>query len=69
MHGQYEKSSFCSLTVELIISDIVFSIVATALFAYCFSDLDPLQAPHWSVRVRMTENPHCLMSELLDYSV
>ena len=30
-------------------------------FALFFSDLDPLQAPHWCVRVRMTENPVCLL--------
>lgn len=29
------------------------------------SDLDPLRAPKWSVRVRMTENPACLMDEYL----
>uniref|UniRef100_A0A3P9L0P4 Rab3 GTPase-activating protein catalytic subunit n=1 Tax=Oryzias latipes TaxID=8090 RepID=A0A3P9L0P4_ORYLA len=30
-----------------------------------YSDLDPLQAPHWSVRVRMAENPQCLLGEYL----
>ncbi|XP_053269260.1 LOW QUALITY PROTEIN: rab3 GTPase-activating protein catalytic subunit [Pleuronectes platessa] len=29
------------------------------------SDLDPLQAPHWSVRVRTAENPQCLLGDLL----
>ncbi|XP_023243587.1 rab3 GTPase-activating protein catalytic subunit-like [Centruroides sculpturatus] len=29
------------------------------------SDLDPLRAPKWSVRVRMTENPACLMDDYL----
>uniref|UniRef100_A0A3P9C563 Rab3 GTPase-activating protein catalytic subunit n=1 Tax=Maylandia zebra TaxID=106582 RepID=A0A3P9C563_9CICH len=27
------------------------------------SDLDPLQAPHWSIRVRTAENPQCLLGE------
>ena len=31
-----------------------------ALF-FLDSDLDPLQAPHWSVRVRMVESPQCLL--------
>ncbi|XP_037319315.2 rab3 GTPase-activating protein catalytic subunit isoform X1 [Pungitius pungitius] len=30
-----------------------------------YSDLDPLQAPHWSVRVRSAENPQCLLGDLL----
>ncbi|XP_034042016.1 rab3 GTPase-activating protein catalytic subunit [Thalassophryne amazonica] len=30
-----------------------------------YSDLDPLQAPHWSVRVRTVENPQCLMGDSL----
>uniref|UniRef100_A0A3B3CJN1 Rab3 GTPase-activating protein catalytic subunit n=1 Tax=Oryzias melastigma TaxID=30732 RepID=A0A3B3CJN1_ORYME len=30
-----------------------------------YSDLDPLQAPHWSVRVRMAENPQCLLGDYL----
>nr|XP_019938363.1 PREDICTED: rab3 GTPase-activating protein catalytic subunit [Paralichthys olivaceus] len=30
-----------------------------------YSDLDPLQAPHWSVRVRTAENPQCLLGDLL----
>ncbi|AWP17112.1 putative rab3 GTPase-activating protein catalytic subunit [Scophthalmus maximus] len=30
-----------------------------------YSDLDPLQAPHWSVRVRTAENLHCLLGDLL----
>ncbi|RXN17388.1 rab3 GTPase-activating catalytic subunit [Labeo rohita] len=29
------------------------------------SDLDPLQAPHWSVRVRKADNPQCLLGEFL----
>ncbi|KAF7656070.1 hypothetical protein LDENG_00046730, partial [Lucifuga dentata] len=28
-------------------------------------DLDPLQAPHWSVRVRTIENPQCLLGDFL----
>uniref|UniRef100_A0A671VIU6 Rab3 GTPase-activating protein catalytic subunit n=1 Tax=Sparus aurata TaxID=8175 RepID=A0A671VIU6_SPAAU len=28
-------------------------------------DLDPLQAPHWSVRVRTAENPQCLLGDFL----
>ncbi|XP_068161266.1 rab3 GTPase-activating protein catalytic subunit [Antennarius striatus] len=30
-----------------------------------YSDLDPLQAPHWSVRVRAAENPQCLLGDIL----
>ncbi|XP_052812233.1 rab3 GTPase-activating protein catalytic subunit-like isoform X2 [Mya arenaria] len=30
-----------------------------------YSDLDPLQAPLWSVRVQMTEDPQCLLGEYL----
>uniref|UniRef100_A0A673ALI7 Rab3 GTPase-activating protein catalytic subunit n=1 Tax=Sphaeramia orbicularis TaxID=375764 RepID=A0A673ALI7_9TELE len=30
-----------------------------------YSDLDPLQAPHWSVRVRAVENPQCLLGDFL----
>uniref|UniRef100_A0A6Q2WVR4 Rab3 GTPase-activating protein catalytic subunit n=1 Tax=Esox lucius TaxID=8010 RepID=A0A6Q2WVR4_ESOLU len=30
-----------------------------------YSDLDPLQAPHWSVRVRKAENPTCLLGDFL----
>ncbi|XP_054860728.1 rab3 GTPase-activating protein catalytic subunit isoform X2 [Amphiprion ocellaris] len=30
-----------------------------------YSDLDPLQAPHWSVRVKTAENPQCLLGDFL----
>ncbi|XP_052237519.1 rab3 GTPase-activating protein catalytic subunit-like isoform X2 [Dreissena polymorpha] len=30
-----------------------------------YSDLDPMQAPHWSVRIQMTENPQCLLGDYL----
>ncbi|XP_039613247.1 rab3 GTPase-activating protein catalytic subunit isoform X1 [Polypterus senegalus] len=30
-----------------------------------YSDLDPVQAPHWSVRVRKAENPQCLLGDFL----
>ncbi|XP_071942593.1 rab3 GTPase-activating protein catalytic subunit-like [Antedon mediterranea] len=30
-----------------------------------FSDLDPLRAPVWSVRVRMVDNPECLLADYL----
>uniref|UniRef100_A0A8C6P016 Rab3 GTPase-activating protein catalytic subunit n=1 Tax=Nothobranchius furzeri TaxID=105023 RepID=A0A8C6P016_NOTFU len=30
-----------------------------------YSDLDPLQAPHWSVRVRTSENPQCLLGDFV----
>uniref|UniRef100_A0A674NIF2 Rab3 GTPase-activating protein catalytic subunit n=1 Tax=Takifugu rubripes TaxID=31033 RepID=A0A674NIF2_TAKRU len=30
-----------------------------------YSDLDPLQAPLWTVRVRTTENPQCLLGDVL----
>ncbi|XP_044525067.1 rab3 GTPase-activating protein catalytic subunit [Gracilinanus agilis] len=28
-----------------------------------YSDLDPIQAPHWSVRVRKADNPQCLLGK------
>ncbi|KAL8588274.1 hypothetical protein ACOMHN_008577 [Nucella lapillus] len=28
-----------------------------------YSDLDPLQAPQWSVRIQMTEDPQCLLGQ------
>ncbi|KAM8858128.1 rab3 GTPase-activating protein catalytic subunit [Synchiropus picturatus] len=30
-----------------------------------YSDLDPVQAPHWTARVRTVENPQCLMGDFL----
>ncbi|XP_014028939.1 rab3 GTPase-activating protein catalytic subunit isoform X1 [Salmo salar] len=30
-----------------------------------YSDLDPLQAPHWSVRVRKADSPTCLLGDFL----
>lgn len=30
-----------------------------------YSDLDPLQAPHWSVRVRTAENLQCLLGDFI----
>ncbi|XP_062861672.1 rab3 GTPase-activating protein catalytic subunit [Trichomycterus rosablanca] len=30
-----------------------------------YSDLDPLQAPHWSVRLRKADNPQCLLGDFL----
>ncbi|XP_048339326.1 rab3 GTPase-activating protein catalytic subunit isoform X2 [Sphaerodactylus townsendi] len=30
-----------------------------------YSDLDPMQAPQWSVRVRKAENPQCLLSDFV----
>jgi Rab3 GTPase-activating protein catalytic subunit len=30
-----------------------------------YSDFEPSQAPHWSVRMKMEENPACLLSEYL----
>nr|XP_032813023.1 rab3 GTPase-activating protein catalytic subunit isoform X2 [Petromyzon marinus] len=30
-----------------------------------YSDLDPVQAPQWSVRVRMADNPQCLLGDFL----
>ncbi|XP_042324468.1 rab3 GTPase-activating protein catalytic subunit isoform X3 [Sceloporus undulatus] len=30
-----------------------------------YSDLDPLQAPQWSVRVRKADNPQCLLSDFV----
>ncbi|KAB1278837.1 Rab3 GTPase-activating protein catalytic subunit, partial [Camelus dromedarius] len=29
------------------------------------SDLDPIQAPHWSVRVRKADNPQCLLGDFV----
>ncbi|XP_071792280.1 rab3 GTPase-activating protein catalytic subunit-like isoform X2 [Asterias amurensis] len=31
-----------------------------------YSDLDPSQAPQWSVRLRLTEKPQCLLKEYLN---
>lgn len=31
--------------------------------SWSLSDLDPLQAPHWSVRVRKADNPQCLLGK------
>ncbi|RUS82511.1 hypothetical protein EGW08_009725 [Elysia chlorotica] len=31
-----------------------------------YSDLDPLQAPQWSVRLQMTDSPQCLLSDFLN---
>ncbi|XP_077584476.1 rab3 GTPase-activating protein catalytic subunit [Stigmatopora nigra] len=30
-----------------------------------YSDLDPLHAPHWSLRVKTVEHPQCLLGDLL----
>ncbi|XP_059172739.1 rab3 GTPase-activating protein catalytic subunit-like [Physella acuta] len=30
-----------------------------------YSDLDPLQAPQWTVKLQMTEDPQCLLGEFL----
>uniref|UniRef100_A0A9L0TF04 Rab3 GTPase-activating protein catalytic subunit n=1 Tax=Equus caballus TaxID=9796 RepID=A0A9L0TF04_HORSE len=30
-----------------------------------YSDLDPIQAPHWSVRVRKADNPQCLLGDFV----
>ncbi|MGH0139672.1 UNVERIFIED_CONTAM: hypothetical protein FKN15_069910, partial [Acipenser sinensis] len=30
-----------------------------------YSDLDPVQAPHWSVRLRKADNPQCLLGDFL----
>lgn len=30
-----------------------------------YSDLDPIQAPHWSVRLRKADNPQCLLGDFL----
>ncbi|XP_072301479.1 rab3 GTPase-activating protein catalytic subunit [Eucyclogobius newberryi] len=30
-----------------------------------YSELDPLQAPHWSVRIRTTDNTQCLLGDFL----
>ncbi|XP_064598105.1 rab3 GTPase-activating protein catalytic subunit-like [Liolophura sinensis] len=30
-----------------------------------YSDLDPLQAPQWTVRIQMTEDPFCLLGDYL----
>ena len=31
-----------------------------------YSDLDPLQGPQWHVRVRMNDDPNCLLGEYID---
>ncbi|XP_028927395.1 rab3 GTPase-activating protein catalytic subunit isoform X2 [Ornithorhynchus anatinus] len=30
-----------------------------------YSDLDPIQAPHWAVRVRKADNPQCLLGDFV----
>ena len=30
-----------------------------------YTDLDPLQAPQWSVRIQMTEDPQCLLGNFV----
>ncbi|KAJ0070544.1 hypothetical protein NL108_015537, partial [Boleophthalmus pectinirostris] len=30
-----------------------------------YSELDPLQAPHWTVRIRTVDNPQCLLGDFL----
>lgn len=37
-------------------------VIITVLFHS--SDLDPVQAPHWSVRVRKADNPQCLLGKV-----
>lgn len=37
------------------------TVIITVLFHS--SDLDPVQAPHWSVRVRKADNPQCLLGK------
>ncbi|KAI0217388.1 Rab3 GTPase-activating protein catalytic subunit [Lamellibrachia satsuma] len=50
------SATWPSLSEEMIVEDDV------------YSDLDPLQAPHWCVRVRMTDSPVCLLGDfLLDF--
>ena len=36
----------------------------SAIIIFHFSDLDPMQAPHWSVRVRKADNPQCLLGKI-----
>lgn len=44
---------------------LFFNVILSFSFHYCVidSDLDPLQAPLWTVRVRTTENPQCLLGK------
>ena len=34
-----------------------------------FSDLDPMQAPQWAVRIIMTEDPNCLLGNSMKNNI
>ena len=49
------------LAQEIVIFIIILIHHFVALFLNDFSDLDPLQGPQWHVRVRMNDDPKCLL--------
>lgn len=36
---------------------------------FIFSDLDPIQAPQWSVRIRKADNPQCLLGKMPEFPI
>lgn len=38
-------------------------------FFFFSSDLDPIQAPQWSVRVRKADNPQCLLGKTSQFCI
>jgi len=48
------STTWSSLSEEMVVDNDV------------YTDLDPMQAPHWSVRIRVTENPQCLLGDYLE---
>uniref|UniRef100_A0A3P9D2D3 Rab3 GTPase-activating protein catalytic subunit n=1 Tax=Maylandia zebra TaxID=106582 RepID=A0A3P9D2D3_9CICH len=68
LERQLQFEAHVLLTFGVCVNDPMENLSETLL--YCLlclspnSDLDPLQAPHWSVRVRTAENPQCLLGNL-----
>uniref|UniRef100_A0AAX7U6V6 Rab3 GTPase-activating protein catalytic subunit n=1 Tax=Astatotilapia calliptera TaxID=8154 RepID=A0AAX7U6V6_ASTCA len=67
LERQLQFEAHVLLTFGVCVNDPMENVSETLL--YCLlclspnSDLDPLQAPHCSVRVRTAENPQCLLGE------
>uniref|UniRef100_A0A3P9D3S5 Rab3 GTPase-activating protein catalytic subunit n=1 Tax=Maylandia zebra TaxID=106582 RepID=A0A3P9D3S5_9CICH len=68
LERQLQFEAHVLLTFGVCVNDPMENLSETLL--YCLlclspnSDLDPLQAPHWSVRVRTAENPQCLLGQV-----
>uniref|UniRef100_A0A3P9D593 Rab3 GTPase-activating protein catalytic subunit n=1 Tax=Maylandia zebra TaxID=106582 RepID=A0A3P9D593_9CICH len=68
LERQLQFEAHVLLTFGVCVNDPMENVSETLL--YCLlclspnSDLDPLQAPHWSVRVRTAENPQCLLGQI-----